>query len=100
MPFMHKNSYNVSCLLCCKSLSIVAKLYLGKLKYVHVIVYTYSLLLSGETVKNVTNFLLRAFDTLGPCKILKTNNGLTHTTKPFQEICQQYAVCGKREWTT
>lgn len=54
---------------------------------------SFSLFLYQEKqFKMLSAFYFNAFDILGPCKILKTNNGLAYTTKPFQEICHQCAI--------
>lgn len=42
--------------------------------------------LSGESVKDVITVLVRAFATLGPCNIVKTDNAPAYTARPFQEF--------------
>lgn len=51
-----------------------------------------TVLQSGETVKDVISFLVRAFEILGSWKVLKTDHSFVSTAKSFQEFCQQYAL--------
>lgn len=60
---------------------------MGKLKYGHIIVDTYSLLIFAVALLGEAVIVI-----LGLCEILNSDNVPAYAAKPFQEICQQYAV--------
>ena len=58
----------------------------GKLKYIHVCIDTcsgflFASLHTGEASRNVTDHCLQAFNAMGLPKLIKTDNGLSYSSK-------------------
>lgn len=69
----------------------------GKLKYVHVIVDTYSGFLyasaqTGEATKQIISHLVFAFLVMGQPKVLNTDNGPGYTSQKFKQFCAQLKI--------
>ena len=69
----------------------------GKLKYVHVIIDTfsgfiYASLQTGETTKHVISHMLTALTVLGCPQQLKTDNGPGYTSSTFAQFCKRLNI--------
>ena len=67
----------------------------GKIKYVHVIIDTFSgflvaTALTGEATKNVISHCLHCFSLLGVLSQLKTDNGTGYYNQVFEMFCRQF----------
>lgn len=69
----------------------------GKLKYLHVMVDTYSKFIwataqSGEKTYNVILHLLETFAVMGIPSIIKTDNGPAYKSYKFKKFCEDYKI--------
>nr|UKS89475.1 polyprotein [Bovine retrovirus CH15] len=69
----------------------------GHLKYVHVVIDTYSRFIwatpqGGETVKHVIAHLLESFAVLGVPQTIKTDNGPAYSSNKFKRFLTQYKI--------
>lgn len=73
----------------------------GRLKYVHVLVGTfseavYSSTHTGEKSTDMQKHLIQAFSVLAIPEVVKTDNGPTYASKAFGEFLQQWSVEHKK----
>lgn len=69
----------------------------GRMGYVHVTMDTYSHFTfasarTGKTVKDVVQHLIQCFQIMGLPSQIKTDNGLTYTSKAFEQFCNQWGI--------
>ena len=69
----------------------------GKLKYIHVCIDTCSGFLfvslhTGEASRNIIVHCLKAFNTMGMPKVIKTDNGPAYTGKNFISFCKKFGI--------
>jgi transposase InsO family protein len=69
----------------------------GKLKYIHVCIDTcsgfpFASLHMGKTSRNVIDYCLQAFNAMGLPKLIKTDNGLSYSSKNFTSFCKEFGI--------
>jgi transposase InsO family protein len=71
---------------------------LGKLKYIHVSIDTFSGFIfasphTGEAAKDVLSHLISAFTVMGKPTHIKTDNGPAYTSSKFKQFCSNLQIC-------